>query len=178
MSNSNKTSQPSASPVTDTDATLTETNTSPAPEVYRDPQDYYNEELLDEIRAMQPVNDEGRQFKGNTTGTRYMWAAARGDDSDSCKFTVSRFSKIKDLRSWVDADPENRSQISSKLARKIILNSMQRSGWRDSHPKWMWHGVYYAGLGEIFQEYQSVLPPDQREQDPQDDTTSSAPEQD
>lgn len=107
-----------------------------------------------------------------------MWAAARGDDSDSCKFTVSRFSKIKDLRSWVDADPENRSQISSKLARKIILNSMQRSGWRDSHPKWMWHGVYYAGLGEIFQEYQSVLPPDQREHDPQDDTTSSAPEQD
>ena len=178
MSNSNQTSQPSASPVTETNATLTETNTSPAPEVYRDPQDYYNEELLDEIRAVQPVNDEGRQFKGNTTGTRYMWAAAREDDSDSCKFTVSRFSKIKDLRSWVDADPENRSQISSKLARKIILNSMQRSGWRDSHPKWMWHGVYYAGLGEIFQEYQSILPPDQREQDPQDDTTSSAPEQD
>lgn len=178
MSNSNKTSQPSASPVTETDVNPTETTTPLDLAACRDPQDYYNEELLDEIRAVQPVNDEGRQFKGNTTGTRYMWAAARGTDSDPCKFIVSRFSKIKALRAWVDADPENRSQISSKLARKIILNSMQRSGWRDSHPKWMWHGVYYAGLGEIFQEYQSILPPDQREQDPQDNTTSSAPKQD
>lgn len=104
-----------------------------------------------------------------------MWAAARTVEADSIpyKFTVLRFSKLKELRHWVDEDPENRSQISSKLARKIVLNSMQKSGWRDSHPKWMWHGVYYAGLGEIFQEYQSILTSDQHASDSKNNAIST-----
>lgn len=131
-------------------------------QVRKSREDYYNEKLLAEIRDLQPVNDEGREYKGNDTGARYVWAASRNDDGP-CRFVVRRFARITDLRDWVDEDPENRTQVSSKFARKIVLNAMQRSGWREEHPKWMWHGVYYAGLGEIFQEYQKSLPESERE---------------
>lgn len=115
---------------------------------------YTNKAIIDELSSLHPVYDREPSMirGGNMVGYRYMWAVER-DPIASTGYSVYRFRKLGDAKEWVSAKPTDRSLIVFRDAKMLMLNAIQRSGWRMTHSKFEWRGLYYAGTSELWNQY-------------------------